>query len=197
MLKGRCRYCQKPISIHYPLVELATGILSVLIFNFQFSHFAEIPQSGLFNLLITYALIAIFVSDLLYFTIPDLIVLPAIAISLIYNLAFSINNLITGLGAGLFFLALALITKGRGMGMGDVKLAALMGLFLGYPKIIVALYLAFLTGGFVGVILVLLKKKRFGEHVPFGPFLTTATIISLFWGEAIWNQGMALLLSSF
>lgn len=69
--------------------------------------------------------------------------------------------------------------------MGDVKLAVLMGLVLGFPKIILALYLAFLTGAFVGVILILVGKKRFGEHIPFGPFLTSATLISLFWGDWI------------
>lgn len=71
------------------------------------------------------------------------------------------------------------------MGFGDVKLAFLMGLVLGFPKIIFALYLAFLTGAFTGVILILVKKKKFGEQIPFGPFLTASTIITLFWGEEI------------
>ena len=71
------------------------------------------------------------------------------------------------------------------MGMGDVKLAGLMGLILGWPKIVVALYLAFLTGALVGVILILLGKKRFGEHIPFGPFLAGATWIALFWEKQI------------
>ena len=78
------------------------------------------------------------------------------------------------------------------MGLGDVKLAGLMGLVLGYPKIIIALYLSFLTGAFFGVILILLRKKRFGEKIPFGPFLTAATLVALIWGEKIW-QSVALL----
>lgn len=73
------------------------------------------------------------------------------------------------------------------MGMGDVKLAGLMGLFLGWPNIVVAFYLAFLTGGLVGVILILLGKKRFGQHLPFGPFLTIATGIAFFGEDAIWK----------
>jgi len=89
------------------------------------------------------------------------------------------------ISAGFFYLLL-LITHGRGMGLGDVKLAGLMGLILGWPKILAALYLAFLTGAFFGVILILLGKKKFGQHIPFGPFLTTATFVSLFWGEKIW-----------
>jgi len=71
------------------------------------------------------------------------------------------------------------------MGLGDVKLAFLMGLVLGFPKIIVAFYLAFLTGALIGVILILARKKKFGEQIPFGPFLSGATIIALFWGEGI------------
>jgi len=69
-----------------------------------------------------------------------------------------------------------------------------MGLVLGWPKILVALYLAFLTGAIVGVILILLGKKRFGEHIPFGPFLTTATWIGLLWGGQIlaWSQAWFL-----
>jgi len=81
---------------------------------------------------------------------------------------------------------LILLTKGRGMGFGDVKLAFLMGLILGFPKIIPALYFAFLTGALVSVILILAKKKKFGQTIPFGPFLVGGTIFSLFYGnEAI------------
>ena len=73
------------------------------------------------------------------------------------------------------------------MGMGDVKLVALMGLVLGWPKIVVALFLAFLTGALIGVILVIMGEKRLNSHIPFGPFLTAATLISLFWGGLIWQ----------
>jgi len=189
LLSGRCRHCLSPISWQYPLVELGTGILTISIFNFQFS---------IFNLLITYALIVIFVSDLRYGTIPDRIVYPVIGLAtlflIIYNLSSSIYYLLSSLGAAGFFLALVAITRGKGMGIGDVKLAALMGLVLGWPKILVALYLAFLTGAIVGVILILLGKKRFGEHIPFGPFLTTATWIGLLWGGQIlaWSQAWFL-----
>jgi len=185
LLGGRCRYCSSPISWQYPIVELIAGALAFLIFNFQFSIFNLI-----FNLIITYSLLAIFVSDLIYTTIPDEIVFPTLFIVFIYLILQSPNFLISNfliflLTAGFFYL-LVLITRGRGMGLGDVKLAGLMGLILGWPKIIVALYLAFLTGAFFGVILILLKKKKFGQHIAFGPFLTTATFVSLFWGEKIW-----------
>ena len=79
------------------------------------------------------------------------------------------------------------------MGFGDVKLAFLMGIILGPLKVILALYLAFLTGALTGVILILVKKKKFGEHIPFGPFLVGSTIIALFWGEEIIEWLTALL----
>jgi leader peptidase (prepilin peptidase)/N-methyltransferase len=197
-LKGKCRYCQKPISVHYPLVELSTGILFALTYQ-------QIGSNSLFSILYSLfsisCFMAIFLSDFLYFTIPDEIVLPAIGISLLKILVVGHlpgrqagwSLIIPGLLSALFFFILVLVTKGRGMGLGDVKLAGLMGFFLGYPKIVVALYLAFLTGAIVGVILIISGKKRLGEHIPFGPFLTTAAIISFFWGDLIWQKSMVLL----
>ena len=193
LLGGKCRYCFSPISWQYPLVELAAGILTVLVF--QLSNY-ELRITS-YNLLISWALLAIFVSDLIYTTIPDEILYPTLLIVFVYLIFHSPNFLISNflisfLVAGFFYL-LVLITQGRGMGLGDVKLAGLIGLILGWPKIIVALYLAFLTGAFFGVILILLKKKKFGQHIPFGPFLTTATFVSLFWGEKIWLWGGKIL----
>jgi len=95
--------------------------------------------------------------------------------------------ILAGLVAAAFFGLLVLATRGKGMGIGDVKLAGLMGLVLGFPGIVIALMLAFLTGASVGVILVVVGKKHFGEHIPFGPFLASATWVSLFWGQTIWQ----------
>ncbi|MGB9706950.1 MAG: prepilin peptidase [Microgenomates group bacterium] len=192
LLRGKCRWCHSPISWQYPIVELVTGLLTV--FVFQLTNY-ELRIAGCY-LLITYSLLVIFVSDLLYTTIPEEIVYPTIGLVLFANFFTLIRNpqfVISGLGAAGFFYLLVLLTRGRGMGMGDVKLAGLMGLILGWPRIIVALYLAFLTGAIVGVILVLLEKKKFGQHIPFGPFLTTATFISLFWGDKIWQWGGKIL----
>lgn len=182
-LKGRCRWCRSPISWQYPLVELTTGILSVIVYYLSVGSIVNL----IFNLIIVYALIGIFLSDLLYRTIPDQIVYSALAIALLWLI---VNqqwlSILSGLGAALFFLLLVLLTRWQGMGLGDVKLAGLMGLILGFPKIIVALYLAFLTGALVGVILILTKRKRWKSEIPFGPFLVLATFIAFFWGEKIW-----------
>ncbi len=183
-LKGRCRWCHTHISWHYPLIELASGLLSFIVYYFFIGSIVNL----IFNLIIIYAFIAIFLSDLQYRTIPDQIVYPAIILALIWQI---VNNqwlaLFSGLGTAAFFYLLVLITHYKAMGLGDVKLVGLMGLILGFPKIIVALYLAFLTGALVGVILVLIKKKKLKSEIAFGPFLILASLIALFWGEKIWR----------
>jgi len=182
LLRGRCRFCHSPIGWQYPLVELATGLATVFVLYYFSGYLLAI-----YYLVITYALIALFVSDFRYQTIPDEIVYPVILISLLYAIGYTPYAILAGFGAGCFFLVLVLVTRGQGMGIGDAKLAGLMGLVLGFPGIVIALMLAFLTGAIAGVILVLVGKKRFGEHIPFGPFLTSATWISLFWGQIIWQ----------
>ena len=135
-------------------------------------------------------MIVIFFADLKYGIIPDKIVFPAILVSAFYLLTMNYQllaiNFLSTLGAGLFFLLLFLITRGRGMGFGDVKFSFLMGLILGFPNIIVALYLAFLTGAIVGCILIIWRKKKvFGTAIPFGPFLVLGNFIAIFFGEVL------------
>ncbi|MFZ5366299.1 MAG: prepilin peptidase [Patescibacteria group bacterium] len=196
-LRGKCRFCHSPISGYYPVVELLTGCLfiSAAIFLPEQNIKYQILNIKYFLVLSYYlviisTLIVLFFTDLRFQIIPDRVIYPTAAIvlafSLITNYQLPITNyFLSALGAGSFFLLLHFLTRRKGMGMGDVKLGFLMGLVLGFPKIILALYLAFLTGAFIGVILILGKKKRFGEHIPFGPFLTSATFVSLFWGDEI------------
>jgi len=143
-----------------------------------------------YYLFVISSLIVIFFTDLKYGIIPDKIVYPAILVSLLFLISqypnILISHVISALGAFLFFLILYLLTKGRGMGFGDVKLVFLLGLILGFPKIVVAFYIAFLTGAVVGCILILWGKKKFsGGIIPFGPYLVLGAIISLLWGEQI------------
>lgn len=98
-----------------------------------------------------------------------------------------LNNIATGIGLGLFFLSLIVLTRGRGMGGGDMKLGIFIGLILGFPLAIIALMLSFLTGAGAGVMLLLIGKKKFGQTIPFGPFLSLGAILSIFWGEKILN----------
>ena len=194
-LQGKCRYCHTNLSSYYPIIELVTGIMFAITFlfvtkNLPFTIY-HLPFIELFYyLFIISFLIVIFFADLKYGIIPDKVVLPAIFVSSLY-IVFNTNylilsHLLSALGACLFFLFLFLITKGRGMGLGDVKLAFLMGFLLGFPGIVIALYLAFLTGALVGIILILWRKKRlFGGSIPFGPFLVLGTGAALFYQAPI------------
>ncbi len=190
ILRGKCRYCKKPISPQYPLVEIATAILFVLIFwILDF----ELGLTFGFWILISCFLIIIFVYDLKHFIIPDKVIYPAIIIALIFNFQFLIFNqfsifnslILSAIGASAFFLLIVLISRGKWMGIGDIKLAFLMGLFLGFPYILVALFFSFLIGAIIGIGLVLAKRKTLKSEVPFGPFLVTGTFIALFWGQKI------------
>ncbi len=203
-LKGKCRYCNNKISWQYPLVELSTAILFIMVLNFQFSIFNfQFLIPVLYLLFMTSSLIAIFIYDLKHYIIPDKVIYPAIAIALGFNLFNNIqypclsdrqaisnilsafNFLIPAFLAGGFFYAIVAITKGRGMGGGDVKLAFLMGLILGWPVIIFSVFLAFISGSVVGIYLILAGKKKMKSMIPFGPFLIFGTFAGLFWGKEI------------
>ena len=181
ILKGRCRFCGGKISWRYPLIELLAGAL------FYLSYLSHL---SFLNYLLICGLVVIFFIDLEHQIIPDEIVIPLSILFLVYFLMTNpqlliTNYLITALISFLFLYFIFLLTKGKGMGFGDVKLAFLMGLVLGFPKIVVAFYLAFLTGAFVGVILILLSRAKLKQKIAFGPFLVFGTIFSLLWGEKI------------
>jgi len=188
LLERKCRYCQKPISWQYPLVELATGFLFVLCFLFHVPYFAFVIVS---------LLVVVFVYDLKHYIIPDKIVYFAIAVAFIFNFQNLVSDylILSAIAAAAFFLSIVLLSRGKWMGMGDVKLAFLMGLLLGWPGIFVALFLAFFIGAILGVILIISGKKQLSSEVPFGPFLVTGTFIALFWGPDLinWYQNLFLI----
>lgn len=94
-------------------------------------------------------------------------------------------GLVMAIIIGGFFWGLIIITKGKGMGGGDVKLGAFIGLMLGFPQSLLAIVLSFITGAVFSVGLLILGKKRFGQTIPFGPFLVLGSLIALFWGNKI------------
>ncbi len=190
--KGKCRYCNKKISWQYPVVEIATGLL----FLFVILSEAKNLLSMIFYLIIVSFLIIIFVYDLKHYIIPNRIVYPAIIISLLY-LLFVIQDsflyyFLSAFVASGFFLVLVLISKGKWMGLGDVKLAFLMGLILGWPNILLALFLSFFSGAVIGVGLVIFNKKSFKSQIPFGPFLAGSTILVIFYNLYLINSAQTL-----
>ncbi|MDP3964023.1 MAG: prepilin peptidase [bacterium] len=208
MQRGRCRSCQSHVSIQYPLVELTCALLFVAAFRHITSY--ELPvtsyelQVTSYELLVIgyyffaiACLIVIFVTDLKHFLILDAIAYPAIVISMLLILTnglvdchlplitCSVKNAgLSLIGAG-FFLALVLVSGGAWMGLGDVKLAAFMGLLLGPTKLFIALAIAFFLGSLVGMALIALKQKTMKSEVPFGTFLVPATLVALFFGDSL------------
>lgn len=186
LLGGKCRFCKSQISWRYPLVELLTGILFLLAYTIG------LPW---INFLFIAGLIVIFFVDLEHQIIPDQVISALIFVyffsHLILNSKFLIlNSLPTAIFSALFFLLLFLITRGKGMGFGDVKFAFLIGLSFGFPKAIFAIWLAFLTGAIIGVILLLVGKVKFGRPIPFGPFLAGGSLLILFLGDNfLWFLG--------
>jgi len=199
--KGHCTACGAKLEWQYPLVELTTGLLFVLAFVRFSSASFSLPLSPspylltpnlLFHLFLFSSLLTLAIIDFKTSLLPDIINLPTIVISLIFLFIFSplhifLTSLITALISAFFFWLIIFLTKGRGMGEGDIRLGFLMGLILGWPKTLIALYLAFFLGAFVALALIAGRKKRFGQTIPFGPFLILATFLMMFWGETLQN----------
>jgi leader peptidase (prepilin peptidase)/N-methyltransferase len=197
-LRGRCRYCGAAIPRRILWVELSTAVLFALA-TWRFGLSIELAIA-LFYICIFMVLLVI---DWEKGLILNKIVLPAIGAALVISAAFSIFlpdvEIVPfigraaaggGIGLGIFFL-IVIVSRG-GMGWGDVKLAALIGLVTGFPLVFVALLIGVILGGVVAALLLLLKVKKRKEAIPFGPFLAIGAIATLLWGNTIlsWYQGL-------
>ncbi|MBI5022653.1 MAG: prepilin peptidase [Candidatus Magasanikbacteria bacterium] len=180
--KGKCRGCAKKISWQYPMLELATAALFVFVY---------IPQNFMIDALMFVsisAMIVVFMIDLQYGFILDAIIWPsAIIIAILQVLAgVSIFNLLpAALLTGGFFALQWVFSKGRWIGDGDIGLGILMGLILGWPNILVALFFAYVGGALISLLLLVLRKKTLKSAVPFGVFLAPATLAALLWGKQL------------
>lgn len=188
-LKGRCRECGSRIGWRYPVVEGVTAV----VFALSLRHFGLTPAL-LPALLLLSALVAITAIDLEHGLIPDRITLPGIGVGFLTG--FLTPRLFWGdslmgilIGGGIFFVIILL--SGGGMGGGDMKLAAMVGAFLGWKLMLVALFFGVFLGGVVAVTLLLSGRRRRKDPVPFGPFLAVGSTVSLFWGEGLlrWYLG--------
>lgn len=204
-LHRKCRYCHKPISFRYPLIELTNaglwGIIGLTastpyghlgLWNLGYQNNISLITTLLFLILST-CLLVIFVIDIQHFIIPDNLTITIAIISLIliliqpnYNSQQLITNLLWGLGAFSFFFLLHFITRGKGMGWGDVKFSFVMGLLL-EKNVLVALMIAFVSGAIIGILLLATKIAKPQQPIPFGPFLVFGTIIGLIYGSQLLN----------
>jgi leader peptidase (prepilin peptidase)/N-methyltransferase len=185
-LRGKCRYCHKPIQDH-PIVELVTAAL------FAVSAAVLLPLDALgwvrlvFWLIIVVLLVVLAVYDARWLILPDRIITPLIIVALLYSVTMAVltrsPQVLLGAGeaavlAGGMFWALVAGSKGRAMGGGDVKLAFAMGLILGLQGTAVALLVAFNVAALVGVVLMASKKRGRKDQIPFGPYLVGGTIVA-------------------
>jgi leader peptidase (prepilin peptidase)/N-methyltransferase len=189
LLLGRCRHCHHPISPQYPLVEATTGLLSLALFV-KMGASLEYVLFMLFGA----SLIVIAFIDLQHKIIPDVLSIPGIILGLAFSLIPSsslswIDSLIGILGGGGFLLLVALafekLTGRQGMGMGDVKMLAMIGAWMGWRALLFIVLLSSLTGSLIGGILLLLSRQGVRTKIPFGPFLALGTLIYLFFGNEL------------
>lgn len=181
LLGGRCRNCREPIGWRYPLVELGSaGLLPVM--WVRSTSLPDFIASGLLGLV----LLALAFIDLEHQIIPNAISYPGIVLGLLLAVPQGrfADSVLTAAAAGAFFLLLAFISRG-GMGGGDVKLATLLGAFLGWPGTAVALFVAFSIGAGVGLILVAMRRRGRKDPIPFGPALAVGGLVALLVGDQI------------
>ncbi len=170
ILGGKCRNCHKEISIRYPLIEIATAII-FLVVGLSFT-----------ALIIACILIAIFIVDWEHQIIPDELIFIGLFIFLL-SINFNLTLLLPGLLSALVLLFLNLITKGKGMGMGDVKLAILVGSLVGMNFLFVWLFFSFVSGAIVGIILMTVKVATLKYKIAFGPFLIIGLVLTIYFGQ--------------
>jgi leader peptidase (prepilin peptidase)/N-methyltransferase len=187
-LRGKCSSCKAPISMRYPLVELACGLLSAFIAW----HFGFTWQAGAM-LLLTWGLLAMSLIDVDHQLLPDSLVLPLLWLGLIANsfgLFSSLEDALWGAIAGYLSLwsvywLFKLVTGKEGMGYGDFKLLAMLGAWGGWQVLPLTILLSSLVGAVLGLIMLRLRNAEASTPIPFGPYLAIAGWIALIWGEQI------------
>ncbi|HUO86287.1 MAG TPA: prepilin peptidase [Thermoanaerobaculia bacterium] len=196
LLRGRCRHCGAMIGWIYPAVELATAALFVACLA-RFGPHREALVAALFvSLLLALAMI-----DFEHYLLPDRITLPGIAVGLAVQPWIDWGGLVpaaigAALGGGLLLALWAtwlLVRKEEGMGLGDVKMLAMIGAFLGWKGVLVTLFFASIAGSVVGLALLAAGRGGLGSRLPFGVFLAMGGTVALFWGRAMIDSYLRLL----
>lgn len=197
VLGGRCAFCRRSIHIQYPLVEIASMLLLFLAYiRHPFFIQTQVWPAFIFEALMLLTFLVLVVFDLRWKILPIEPMIVAILIALSWNGlsgALPWTSLIGGMVFGAGFLGVqVLLSGGRWMGGGDPWLGALMGAFVGWPAIATALYITYVGGGLVLLILLLLRVVRRGMRIPFAPFLALGTLGALLFGTTIetWVRAM-------
>ena len=195
VLGGRCRACKAPISAQYPLVELATGVAFVV----QGLAVGEPSALLLVRLVFTAMLIVLFGTDLETQRLPNVITIPGLALGLVASVfmppGLADAAIGAAIGAGLLWFirwAWFRATGVEGMGLGDVKMIAMIGAFLGWRQVWVVLVLSSFAGALVGIAFIAAGKRSMQAKLPFGTFLAIAALAASWFGPALvsWYLGL-------
>ncbi len=186
--RAHCRACHGKISWQYPLVELAAALLFVLAWRHLPAYWHGVEAAYLF--FVCASLVVLFVFDLKQYIIPNRVMYPLIAIAALHawwgkGFMPGAHPVWSALGASGFFLFLYCASKGEWIGFGDVKYGIFMGLFLGFPLILIAFFFSYCIGALVSIFLLLRKHMALKSQIPFGPFLVSGTLIAYFFGADI------------
>jgi leader peptidase (prepilin peptidase) / N-methyltransferase len=196
-LDGRCRDCEAPIPARYPLVELGCAVLFGLV-AVRFGATWELPA----YLLLAATLLAVSVIDLEHYIVPNRIVFPVsamavplLALGVLGDAGFGdLQRAVLCALTGFALLFTLHMVSPRGLGMGDVRLAFVLGLYLGWLGwgwLALGLFLGFLLGAVVGLLLVVVRLRARTEHIPFAPFLASGAMVAVLWGRPLldWYTG--------
>jgi prepilin signal peptidase PulO-like enzyme (type II secretory pathway) len=202
--RGKCKFCNTPIKIHILLVELGTGLLFAYL-AFRFGLTWELSLSIFYALL----LLIVLVTDIEKMLIPNAVTYPGFLMVLLMSTTIMLLhfrppwsfllpvsgsfawlnnylwNSIVGCLVGFLLLLLVVIISRGGMALGDVKLAALIGLMVGFPMVLVGLFVAVITGGLAAIVLLIARRKGKKDPIPFGPFLCAGGLVAMFWGKEL------------
>ena len=181
VLRGRCRDCNNNISVIYPVIEIITALLLLAGF-FKFG----LTFDFLVYFVLAPALVIITAVDIKHQIIPDVITLPGLVLGLVagsYSIGYANSFMGFLLGCGLFYL-LAILSNG-GIGGGDIKYIAAVGAFVGWQKVLLIIFIGAVLGTFVGLFQIGFQKKTRKNIIPFGPLLSVATLITLFYGNLL------------
>jgi leader peptidase (prepilin peptidase)/N-methyltransferase len=190
LLGGKCSQCKANISIRYPLIELVTMVLSLVV-----AYYFGVSLQTLFALILTWGLISLTMIDFDHMLLPDQFTLPLLWIGLLININGTFTDLTSAvIGAAVGYMSLfsifwlfKLCTGKEGMGFGDFKLFAVFGAWLGWQLLPLLILMASVVGAIVGISLMLFNNHQRQQGIPFGPYLAVAGWISLLWGNSLWS----------
>ena len=188
VLGGKCSDCKARISLQYPMVELFTALLSVIV-GWHFG----VSLQAVAALLLTWCLIAASGIDIGHKLLPDSITLPLLWLGILlslFNVFISLETSVIGVMAGYLslwsvFMLFKIVTGKEGMGYGDFKLLAMLGAWLGWKPLFVVILTSSAVGAAVGITMIVLKKTERSTQIPFGPYLAAAGWLTLIWGDEL------------